>query len=55
MMIPPSSLYLSGNIQSRNPKDKLVSEEKRLDSELEWGCIAQLNSVRSNTLLKVNV
>ena len=53
-MIPPSSVCLSVNIQPRNPKDKLVSEEKELDSELVWGCITQLNSVRSNTLLKVN-
>lgn len=28
MMIPPSSVHLSGNIQPRNPKDKSASEEK---------------------------
>lgn len=54
MMIPTSSVYLSGDIRSRNPKDKFVSEEKGLDSELAQGCRTQLNSVRSNNMFKAN-
>lgn len=53
-MIPPSSVYLSGDIQSSNTKDRLVPEQKELDSELVQGCRAQLNSVRNNILFKAN-
>lgn len=55
MTISPSSVYLSSKIQPRNPKDNLASEEKVLDLEFVSDCTGLLNSLRSNTLLKVNV